>query len=400
MHLDRHPRVARLVGAEQRDGAQAEAAAGPRSSARSRRRRARGRTSPRGLVGFSHALPRILQSGFRAEQSLSWQYAGGGDRGGARAPARSRRRSYGQKLEIRHKGEIDLVTEVDRACEDAILATIRARFPDHDIVTEETDIERTGLALRLVRRSRSTAPRTSPTATRSSAPRSRSTVDGELVAGAVYDPIKDELFTAERGGGAHLNGRRLQVSAVVRAAEQPARHRLSLRPARRPRGQAAPLQPLHGPARAIRRDGAAALDLCYVAAGRIDGFWEERLQPWDVMAGALIDRGGGRPRHALRRLAPRPPRRRDRWPRTAPCTTRMLAVFAEDRAARIGVTLVFAAPCRSGGTGRRAGLKILCRESGVWVRPPPPAPTQQRLRASRWLCHPPAVEDAADCTVH
>ena len=116
-----------------------------------------------------------------------------------------------------------------------------------------------------------------------------------MVAGAVYDPLRDELFTAERGAGAHLNGRRLRVSSRDRAAAAPARHRLSLRPARRPHESCALFNRFIGEARAIRRDGAAALDLCYVAAGRVDGFWEEKLQPWDMMAGILfIEEAGGR----------------------------------------------------------------------------------------------------------
>src|SRR6185503_7941348 len=96
---------------------------------------------------------------------------------------------YGAKdLEIGFKGEIDLVTEVDKACEKAVVELLRSRFPSHDIVTEETHLAQSypffccSVAL---------------------------TLDGKPVAGAVYDCIKEELFTAEQGGGAHLNGRRL-----------------------------------------------------------------------------------------------------------------------------------------------------------------------------------------------
>src|SRR4030095_16704673 len=119
--------------------------------------------------------------------------------------------------------------------------------------------------------------------------------DGQIVAAAVYDPIKDELFTAERGGGAHLNGLRQRVSStsgllrslLVTGFPYDLRDDL-----------AAKLRLFNrfmGHARAIRRDGAAALDLCYMAAGRIDGFWEECLQPWDMMAGTLlVEEAGGK----------------------------------------------------------------------------------------------------------
>jgi myo-inositol-1(or 4)-monophosphatase len=201
---------------------------------------------------------------------------------------------YGQVLEIRHKGEIDLQTEVDRACEDAILETIRAHFPDHDIITEETDLTRRGSRFLWF-----VDPLDGTTNFAHGYPFFCSsialTIDGEVVAGAVYDPIKEELFTGERGGGAHLNGKRLQVSAsstlinslLLTGFPYDLREDLAftLRLFNR----------LMGHARAIRRDGAAALDLAYVAAGRADAFWEERLHTWDVLAGLLfIEEAGGK----------------------------------------------------------------------------------------------------------
>src|SRR5262249_47560099 len=103
-----------------------------------------------------------------------------------------------------------------------------------------------------------------------------------------YDPIKEELFTAERGAGAHLNGRRLRVTERKELLHSllttgfPYDMRLDLAAALRLFNR------FIGEARAIRRDGAAALDLPYGAAGRADGFWEEKLHPWDIMAGALL----------------------------------------------------------------------------------------------------------------
>jgi myo-inositol-1(or 4)-monophosphatase len=201
---------------------------------------------------------------------------------------------YGTRIAVEQKGEIDLVTEVDRACEAAILDTLRTRFPGHDIVSEETALPRTGS-----RHVWFCDPLDGTTNYAHSYPFFCSSValaiDGELVAGAVFDPIKDELFTGERGGGAHCNGRRLRVSSssdllrslLVTGFPYDLRDDLeaNLRLFNR----------FMAYARAIRRDGAAALDLCYLAAGRVDGFWEVRLKPWDVMAGCLlVAEAGGR----------------------------------------------------------------------------------------------------------
>jgi myo-inositol-1(or 4)-monophosphatase len=201
---------------------------------------------------------------------------------------------YGQPIEIHQKGEIDLVTEVDRACEDAILDVLRSRCPGHDIVTEETALARTGSRYVWF-----TDPLDGTTNYAHGYPffctSVALTVDGEAVAGAVYDPIKEELFTAERGAGARLNGRPLRVSATTALLR-------SLLVTGFPydlRDDLAEKLKLFnrfmGHARAIRRDGAAALDMSYLAAGRIDGFWEERLQPWDMMAGTLlVEEAGGK----------------------------------------------------------------------------------------------------------
>jgi myo-inositol-1(or 4)-monophosphatase len=194
---------------------------------------------------------------------------------------------YGQKIEIVHKGEIDLVTEVDRACEDAILETLRGRFPGHDIVTEEQILDRVGSPFVWF-----VDPLDGTTNYAHGYPLFCSsvalTIDGVAVAGAVYDPLKEELFTAEKGGGSYVNGRRLQVSSAGRLLQSllvtgfPYDLRDDLV------GKLRLFNRFMGEARAIRRDGAAALDLSYLAAGRVDGFWEERLQPWDMMAGVLM----------------------------------------------------------------------------------------------------------------
>ena len=141
---------------------------------------------------------------------MSWRYLAVASEAVLRA-GRLQRERYASGVAVEYKGEIDLVTEVDRACELPILETIRGRYPDHDIVTEETDLGRTGSRfVWFIDPLDGTVnfAHTYPFFCASVA----LALDGEIVAGAVYDPLRDELFTAERGSGAHLNGRRLRVS--------------------------------------------------------------------------------------------------------------------------------------------------------------------------------------------
>ena len=224
---------------------------------------------------------------------MSWKYLAAATQAVLRAGAIQREKA-GQEIEIHHKGTIDIVTEVDKACEDAIVATLRERFPDHDIVSEETDLGRTGSRFVWY-----TDPLDGTTNYAHGYPfycaSVALTIAGEVVAGAVYDPVKDELFTAEKGGGSFLNGRRLRVSErtdlvsslLVTGFPYDVRDDLE--------GKLALFTRFMGEARAVRRDGAAALDLAYVGAHRYDGFWEERLNPWDMLAGILIvHEAGGR----------------------------------------------------------------------------------------------------------
>jgi myo-inositol-1(or 4)-monophosphatase len=201
---------------------------------------------------------------------------------------------YGQELEVRHKGTIDLVTDVDRACEDEVLRVIRSRFPDHDVVAEETPVESTG--------SRTVwyvDPLDGTVNFAHGYPFFSASVavavDGSAVAGAVYDPIKEELFTAERGGGAFLNGRPLRVSRTDLLVKSLLVTGFPYDVHEDVEGKLRMFRRFMGVAQAVRRDGSAALDLCYLAAGRIDGFFEERLNSWDMAAGNLmIEEAGGR----------------------------------------------------------------------------------------------------------
>jgi len=202
---------------------------------------------------------------------------------------------YRKGVETEYKGDVDLVTEADRASERLIVERLHAVFPEHGVYGEEgtrSNIDReyrwyidpldgtTNFAhgfpvfcvsMGLERRT----------------PSLPMLQDGEVVAGIIYDPLRDELFTAEKGNGAYLNGAPIHVSRVSDLAEAllatgfPSRKRhdnpnihfyqeFTLRS--------------HG----VRRPGAAALDLAYTACGRIDAYWEFNLNPWDTSAGALL----------------------------------------------------------------------------------------------------------------
>ncbi len=188
------------------------------------------------------------------------------------------------------KGTIDLVTEVDLECERMCRAVIAERFPDHGVLAEELGSgpdERAASTHRWV-----FDPLDGTTNYAHGLPIFCASLalelNGRAEAAAVYDPTRRELFTAERGEGAYLNGVRLQVSSSDRLID-------SLLVTGFPydvHKQSGDLVGLFGAflsrARAVRRLGSAALDLCYVAAGRFDAFWEQHLKPWDVAAGALI----------------------------------------------------------------------------------------------------------------
>ena len=224
---------------------------------------------------------------------MSWRYLAVATEAAVRAGAIQRQR-YASGVAVEYKGEIDLVTEVDRDCELAILETIRARYPEHDIVTEETDLGRTGSRFVWF-----IDPLDGTVNFAHSYPFFCASValalDGDLVAGAVYDTLREELFTAERGKGSHLNGRPLRVSGAGRLIESLLITGFPYDTHQRLEERLRFFNRVMGVARAVRRDGSAALDLCYVAAGRADGFWEEILKPWDINAGRLIvEEAGGR----------------------------------------------------------------------------------------------------------
>lgn len=190
------------------------------------------------------------------------------------------------------KGESDLVTAADRASELHIVTRLREAYPDHGIVAEEGNNEIMRSAYRWF-----VDPLDGTTNFAHGFPIYNTTLalekDGELIAGVVYDGTRNEMFSAEKGAGAYLNGERLTCTPVDRIEDS--LYATGFPSRRRHQNinihfyyQLAMIS--HG----VRRGGSAAIDLAYVAAGRLEGFWEFGLNPWDMAAGKLlVEEAGG-----------------------------------------------------------------------------------------------------------
>jgi myo-inositol-1(or 4)-monophosphatase len=191
---------------------------------------------------------------------------------------------------ITNKGDINLVTEADIAAENLIIDRIRSRYPQHGILAEES-----GEAVLVGGRQSEWKwvidPLDGTTNYAHGYPFFCVSIalehKGVLEVGVVYDPMRDEMFAAERGQGATLNDRRIRVSAVDELNQAMVCTGFPYNVRERP-DFAREFASFTMYAQAVRRDGSAALDLAYVACGRFDGFWEDGLNPWDIAAGALL----------------------------------------------------------------------------------------------------------------
>lgn len=203
-----------------------------------------------------------------------------------------RRPGFDPALTVKYKGEIDLVTEVDHQAEAFLLGEIERRFPGHGVAAEESGtrlgdgdhrwyidpIDGTlnyarGLPFFVVSLAYAQA--------------------GQVRLGVVYDPIQDECFSAERGRGACLNGEPIKVSETRRLGQSLVATGFAYDVRTNPRNNLDNFVRVYLVTSGIRHLGAAAQDLCYVAAGRLDGYWELRLNAWDVAAGGLIAEEAG-----------------------------------------------------------------------------------------------------------
>lgn len=204
---------------------------------------------------------------------------------------------FHQHLKIEYKGDADLVTAADRASEVLIRDRIRAQWPTHDVLGEEQGLSDQGSEYRWY-----VDPLDGTTNFAHGYPvfcvsmaleHRKDRAPGKRIAGVIYDPTRDEMFTAELGKGAYLNGKSIHVSQTATLKESllatgfPSQKRH-----KNPNIHFYHQITLHS--HGVRRAGSAALDLCNVASGRYDGFWEFNLNPWDTAAGVLIvEEAGG-----------------------------------------------------------------------------------------------------------
>jgi len=204
------------------------------------------------------------------------------------------RDNIGQSSEISYKGTVDLVTNFDTQAQRMIIDHISSRFPDHDYLAEEGLSQKKGAEFRWVidpLDGTTNYAHSFPVFTVSIALEKK----GEVILGLVYDPMREEMFSAVKGEGAFLDRKEIKVSTVddldksLLATGFPYDIRTS------EVNNIAHFNNFLTRAQGIRRCGSAAMDLCYVACGRFDGFWELKLSPWDVAAGTLIvQEAGGR----------------------------------------------------------------------------------------------------------
>ena len=202
------------------------------------------------------------------------------------------RAGYEREHQVDYKGVINLVTEVDHQSEAFLLGEIQRLFPGHQIIAEES-----GLIPGRAGDQWYVDPLDGTVNYAHGIPIFTVSIayarNGRAALGAVYDPMRDELFTAERGKGAWRNGHRLQVSQVTELQRSLLVTGFPYNAWSVPRNNLDYFGRFTKVSQGVRRLGSAALDLCYVAAGRFDGYWELSIEPWDVAAGGLVAEEAG-----------------------------------------------------------------------------------------------------------
>jgi myo-inositol-1(or 4)-monophosphatase len=200
---------------------------------------------------------------------------------------------FSQTHKIQYKGDIDIVTEADKMSEDLIIETIKRNFPDHGILSEESPAITGAGKLRWI-----IDPLDGTTNYSHGYPVFCVSValenEGTIVLGVIYDPMREDMFVAIRGEGAYLNDKKLKVSSVNNLSRSllATGFPYDIRDSKENNLDYFNAMAIN--VQAIRRAGAAALDLAYLAAGRFDGFWELKLKPWDTAAGCLmVEEAGG-----------------------------------------------------------------------------------------------------------
>ena len=202
------------------------------------------------------------------------------------------RDNIGRIGKIEFKGAVDIVTDVDRKSEALIIDAVKKTFPGHGILAEESPEQKQDSPFKWI-----IDPLDGTTNYSHGFPffcvSIGLEVSGEVAFGVVYDPMMDELFTAEKSKGASLNGKKIAVSAIGELGKSllATGFPYDLRSSKD--NNLDHFSEFSLKAQAIRRAGSAALDLCYIASGRFDGYWEMKLKPWDTAAGSLVVRESG-----------------------------------------------------------------------------------------------------------
>lgn len=201
---------------------------------------------------------------------------------------------FGRKINISKKGDINLVTEADLASEKHIIEKIKSHYPKHSILAEES-----GEAVVIGGDNNwkwIIDPLDGTTNYAHGYPCFAVNIaleyEGKIVVAVTYDPTRNELFSAEKGNGANLNGRKIRVSETEKLSEALIVTGFPYNFAQK-ENFAHHLTRFLLTSRGVRRDGSAAIDMAYIACGRFDGFWEEGLNPWDVAAGVLLIKEAG-----------------------------------------------------------------------------------------------------------